>query len=97
MQLVAQENRGVIVVIREPTPTSLSRAVKELEGYPTKTPINELRQHGIGAQILLDLGVQKMIILSNTQRNIIGLDGYGISIVGQRPILSDVLPTLREE
>ena len=93
MQLVAQENRGVIVIIREPTVTSLSRAVKERAGYPTKTPIAELRQHGIGAQILLDLGVQKMIILSNTQRNIIGLDGYGISIVGQRPIPSDTLPS----
>ena len=93
MQLIAQENRGVIVIIREPTPTSLSRAVREREGHAMKTPIAELRQYGIGAQILLDLGVQKMIVLSNTQRNIVGLDGYGINLVGQRPIPCDAPPT----
>jgi 3,4-dihydroxy 2-butanone 4-phosphate synthase/GTP cyclohydrolase II len=93
MQLIAQENRGVIVIIREPTPTSLSRAVREREGHAMKTPIAELRQYGIGAQILLDLGVQQMIVLSNTQRNIVGLDGYGINLVGQRPIPCDAPPT----
>jgi len=89
MQLIAQENRGVVVIIREPTPTSLSRAVREREGHAVKTPIAELRQYGIGAQILLDLGVQKMIVLSNTQHNIVGLEGYGIAFVGQQPIPCD--------
>ena len=51
-----------------------------------KTPIAELRQYGIGAQILLDLGVRKMVLLSNAQRNIVGLEGYGITLVGQQPI-----------
>ena len=41
----------------------------------------ELRDYGIGAQILLDLGVKDMILLSNTQRTIIGLEGYGLNIV----------------
>ena len=45
-----------------------------------------LRDYGIGAQILLDLGVHEMILLSNTQRTIVGLEGYGLSIVEQRPI-----------
>ncbi|MDE2240425.1 MAG: hypothetical protein KGJ73_10955, partial [Rhodospirillales bacterium] len=38
----------------------------------------------IGAQILLDLGVKNMILLSNHKRNIIGLEGYGLNVVEQR-------------
>jgi 3,4-dihydroxy 2-butanone 4-phosphate synthase/GTP cyclohydrolase II len=45
-----------------------------------------LRDYGIGAQILLDLGVQNMVLLSNTHRTIVGLDGYGLNIVDQRAI-----------
>ena len=46
----------------------------------------ELRDYGVGAQILLDLGVKDMILLSNTHRNIVGLEGYGLSVVEQRSI-----------
>ncbi|MDD2861717.1 MAG: 3,4-dihydroxy-2-butanone-4-phosphate synthase, partial [Acidiphilium sp.] len=41
---------------------------------------------GIGAQILNDLGVRDMILLSNHKRALIGLDGYGLNIVDQLPI-----------
>lgn len=40
----------------------------------------------MGAQILFDLGVREMILLSNHKKNIIGLDGYGLSVVGTRSI-----------
>ncbi|MDX1541732.1 MAG: 3,4-dihydroxy-2-butanone-4-phosphate synthase, partial [Geminicoccaceae bacterium] len=43
-----------------------------------------LRDYGIGAQILTDLGIRDMILLSNTERPIIGLDGYGLRVVEQR-------------
>ncbi len=86
MRLIAKAGRGVIVLIREPTPTTLSRLIKERQGEEMRKPIAELRQYGIGAQILLDLGVQHMILLSNSKRNVVGLDGYGITIVEQRPI-----------
>jgi 3,4-dihydroxy 2-butanone 4-phosphate synthase/GTP cyclohydrolase II len=95
MRVIAQEDRGVIVIIREPTPTTLSRTIRERQGQAMKTPIAELRQYGIGAQILLDLGVRNMILLSNAQRNIVGLDGYGITLVSQQPIpgtLNDAAP-----
>ena len=39
-----------------------------------------------GAQILLDLGVKEMILLSNIKRTIVGLDGYGLSVIDQRSI-----------
>jgi 3,4-dihydroxy 2-butanone 4-phosphate synthase/GTP cyclohydrolase II len=45
-----------------------------------------LRDYGVGAQILLDLGVRDMILMSNIRRAIAGLDGYGLRIVEQRPI-----------
>ena len=40
----------------------------------------------MGAQILLDLGVSKMVLLSNTKRSIVGLDGYGLTLVAQQPL-----------
>ena len=46
----------------------------------------ELRDYGVGAQILLDLGVTEMILLSNTKRTIVGLEGYGLRLIEQRPI-----------
>ncbi len=88
MRLIAKTGRGVIVIIRDPSLTHLSSTVRERDGHAARQPIHELRQYGLGAQILLDLGVKNMILLSNTNRTIVGLDGYGISLVGQQPIPS---------
>jgi 3,4-dihydroxy 2-butanone 4-phosphate synthase/GTP cyclohydrolase II len=46
----------------------------------------ELRDYGVGAQILTELGVQDMILLTNSHHTLVALDGYGLSIVGERPI-----------
>jgi len=46
----------------------------------------DLRSYGIGAQILADLGVQEMILLTNAHRNIIALKGYGLNVVGESAI-----------
>ncbi len=84
MRMVAEAGRGVVLMVREPQATGLTdrlRAKLEGRGGPA-----QLRDYGIGAQILLDLGVTEMILLSNTKKTIIGLEGYGLSIVGQRPI-----------
>jgi 3,4-dihydroxy 2-butanone 4-phosphate synthase/GTP cyclohydrolase II len=50
-------------------------------GYPP-----ELREYGIGAQILVDLGVRKMNFLTNNPKKVIGLEGYGLKIVAVVPI-----------
>ncbi len=50
-------------------------------GYPP-----ELREYGIGAQILVDLGVRKMRFLTNNPKKVIGLEGYGLKIVEVVPI-----------
>jgi 3,4-dihydroxy 2-butanone 4-phosphate synthase/GTP cyclohydrolase II len=86
MRMIAEANRGVVVFIRETAPTFISRALKEREGVSRAGPIAELRQYGLGAQILLDLGLKNVILLSNTQHNIVGLEGYGLTVVAQQPI-----------
>ena len=45
-----------------------------------------MRDYGIGAQILTDLGVKEMVLLSNHPRPIVGLEGYGLTVVDTRPI-----------
>jgi 3,4-dihydroxy 2-butanone 4-phosphate synthase/GTP cyclohydrolase II len=85
MQKIADEGRGVIVMLREPSPTTLSDLLQSRNkpDIPTK---NTIRSYGVGAQILLDLGISEMTLLSNTQRPVVGLDGYGLTIKGYRSI-----------
>ena len=86
MDLIAREGRGVIVVLREAQPANLTATLKaRAEGRPL-APTPELRDYGVGAQILLDLGVRSMILLSNRKKAIIGLEGYGLTVVGHRPL-----------
>jgi len=74
MHMIAREGRGVVVLIREHRKTALAERVGQLDaGRPR--PERELRDYGIGAQILLDLGVKNMVLLSNSQRTIVGLEG----------------------
>jgi 3,4-dihydroxy 2-butanone 4-phosphate synthase/GTP cyclohydrolase II len=84
MRMIAAEGRGAIVLIRETAPTALSSRVRLLSG--AARPQGELRDYGIGAQILTDLGVKDFILLSNRHRNVVGIEGYGLNIVGQRPL-----------
>ena len=82
MRAVSEEGRGVVVLIRESRATSLSDRVRaKVDGKGVRPA---LRDYGIGAQILRDLGVSNMILLSNVQRTLVGLEGYGLSIVGRR-------------
>jgi 3,4-dihydroxy 2-butanone 4-phosphate synthase/GTP cyclohydrolase II len=85
MAMIAEIGRGVVVLLREPLPTSLLDRMRGL-AEKTESPVPELRDYGVGAQILFDLGVRDMILLSNTHRTIVGLEGYGLTVVGERPI-----------
>jgi len=52
----------------------------------------DLREYGLGAQILLDLGVRKFRLMTNNPKKVVGLDGYGLQLVEQVPIKSDPNP-----
>jgi len=87
LDAIGKEGRGVAVLIREYSPTILSDRLRGLVERNEAAP--ELRDYGVGAQILLDLGVKDMVLLSNHERNIVALEGYGLKVVGRRafPIL----------
>ena len=99
MRQIGEEGRGVVVLIREPRANSLSSSVAkliELNGGDSAALRQELaqadddtdlRDYGVGAQILHDLGIRDMILLSNTKRHIVGLDGFGLNLVDQRPLV----------
>jgi 3,4-dihydroxy 2-butanone 4-phosphate synthase/GTP cyclohydrolase II len=85
MRMIDDAGRGAVVLIREPYPRALSDHVKMRLGEPPEGQ-HELRDYGVGAQILLDLGIQDLILLSNTQRTIVSIDGYDLNVVSQQPI-----------
>ncbi len=60
-------------------------------GFPA-----ELRDYGLGAQILVDLGVRKMRFLTNNPKKVVGLEGYGLEIVELVPIRADAESLQRE-
>ena len=81
MSEIGNAGAGLIVLLMPNDPESLTR---EIGGTP-RTEM-DLRSYGIGAQILADLGVHDMILLTNAHRNVIAVEGYGLNIVGEQPI-----------
>jgi 3,4-dihydroxy 2-butanone 4-phosphate synthase/GTP cyclohydrolase II len=83
---VRQEGRGIGLV------NKLKAYVLQNEGFDTVEANQELgfkadlRNYGIGAQVLVDLGVRKMRLITNNPKKIVGLEGYGLSVVEQVPI-----------
>jgi 3,4-dihydroxy 2-butanone 4-phosphate synthase / GTP cyclohydrolase II len=78
---IGKAGAGLIVLLMPSDPEALTL---EIAGEAPKQM--DLRTYGIGAQILADLGVHDMVLLTNAHRNVVGLDGYGINIVGEQPI-----------
>ncbi len=86
LRQLAKTDHGVLVLIRDGRPGSVSSRLRmvEQEGHDAA---HKLLDYGIGAQILLDLGINEIELLSNSPLpKVVGLDGYGITIVGRRPI-----------
>lgn len=81
MQMIDEAGSGVIIIIRSPDKQALSQRLDE------STHANpQLREYGIGAQILLDLGVHDMILLTNSTKSLVGLEGYNLHISGTQEI-----------
>ena len=81
MAAIAKAGCGVIVVLRESIASSLSSMVSQKLNITSDTGGNrDLRDYGVGAQILTDLGIRKMILLSDTRPNVVSLEGYDLEI-----------------
>jgi 3,4-dihydroxy 2-butanone 4-phosphate synthase/GTP cyclohydrolase II len=78
MRLIAAEGRGVVVLLRDTT--------MKMVGAGEHSP-QTLRQYGLGAQILSTLGLSQITLVTNSKApRIVGLEAYGLSIAGTRPI-----------
>ena len=83
MKTIADAQRGIIVMLRESSKTRLSETISSsLSGGVSPDAAQGLREYGVGAQILNELGVSQMVLLSNRQANVISLDGYDLEITG---------------
>ncbi|RUM32018.1 MAG: bifunctional 3,4-dihydroxy-2-butanone-4-phosphate synthase/GTP cyclohydrolase II [Aquifex sp.] len=98
LEMIAKEGKGVLVYIlgHEGRGIGIANKIKAYElqekGYDT-VEANEklgyppdLRDYGIGAQILRDLGVRKMKLMTNNPRKIVALEGFGLEVVERVPI-----------
>jgi len=90
MRLIDKEGRGVIVLICDLRPKSVSEWVERRTQAPKKGdggPERRQVEIGVGSQILTDLGVRDMVLLSNSPAHVyVGLEGFGLRIVGSRRI-----------
>lgn len=87
MREIEKVGSGVVVIINKAMPDLFTRIVSA-HGHAEQTGDAgvELRDYGIGAQVLAELGVHEMVLLTNTAHSPVALAGYGLAIVGEHPL-----------
>ena len=98
MEAIAKEGKGIILYLqtegkglkpaRMTYPRVNGKAKRDMN--PSFVYQADFREYGIGAQILCDLGVRKMRLLTNNRRNLVGLSGYGLEVTALVPVPSQV-------
>ena len=82
MEMIAAEDTGVIVVINRPRNDPFTSAIRSKIGEHV-ADMEELRDYGVGAMILTELGVGEMELLTSTHHTLVALAGYVLSIIGE--------------
>ncbi|MGF1679526.1 MAG: bifunctional 3,4-dihydroxy-2-butanone-4-phosphate synthase/GTP cyclohydrolase II, partial [Candidatus Methylacidiphilales bacterium] len=80
---IADAGSGVFLYL-----SGMWEAAAQAPARGTSGESGRLREYGLGAQILYDLGVRHMRLLTNHPKNVVGLSGYGLELVGQVPLMS---------
>jgi 3,4-dihydroxy 2-butanone 4-phosphate synthase/GTP cyclohydrolase II len=81
-----QEGRGIGLVNKIKAYALQEQGLDTVEANEELGFKSDIRNYGIGAQILVDLGVREMRLMTNNPKKMVGLEGYGLSIVEQVPI-----------
>jgi 3,4-dihydroxy 2-butanone 4-phosphate synthase/GTP cyclohydrolase II len=89
MKTIGEAGSGVIVLINRPMATRISTMLDMRSDQARQRQIEELRDYGVGAQILHALNVHDMILLTNSHHTPVALAGYGLKIVGEQPIVTE--------
>ena len=80
---IEKNGSGAIVIINNDIAPNILKAFDQRQKQNNKL---ELREYGVGAQILKNIGIEKIILLTNSNKKIIALDGFGIKIIKQQKI-----------
>ena len=83
METIAAEGVGVIILLNQQMKLSQEANAIATEKF---SEVHQLRDYGVGAQILAELGIHDMILLTNSHHTLVALDGYGLNIVAERPL-----------
>lgn len=86
MEIIGREGSGLIVILTGNEDGNFVTRCVEAQAGTAFSGMDELRNYGVGAQLLAELGVHDMVLLTNSQHSLIALDGYDLSVVGQRAI-----------
>ncbi len=86
IEMIDRAGRGVVVILRENNPQALSNRLKNEAQPDSNKKKPDLRNYGIGAQILKDLGVKSMTLLTNNPKHVVGLDAYNLDIAGYQEV-----------
>jgi 3,4-dihydroxy 2-butanone 4-phosphate synthase/GTP cyclohydrolase II len=88
MRMIGEAGRGVVVLIRRHRIAPVSEVLAASTRTAPDSEQSRLKEYGVGAQILIDLGIENMILLTNTKgRRVVALEGYGLKIADTRAVV----------
>ena len=91
MEIIGEEGAGIVVLLNSWAPDAMAGLGLGL----AKPELEELRDYGVGAQILAEMGINGIVLLTNSNRSLVALDGYDLNVAEKRPIDAGSLAAYR--